>query len=220
MAHDDFEIAIEQRLRGALDSAGTAALEEHLLGCPACRDYETRARAEQKGLQVMFANETMSVDWKLIDERVQRLRARIRRARYVEPVMFALFLVLMAVVKQWAHPEPLGIRVIPFATLIPLGAFIFALLARKNVRAQEAREAQLGAIGFYRETIARSVRVTRRGTWLAPLMVLAAFFLNRVVPDREIHLMTMLMLPYFLILAAYLRWVKLPRLLREQAELG
>ena len=51
MAHDDFEIAIEQRLRGALDSAGTAALEEHLLGCPAFRDYETRARAEQKAYE-------------------------------------------------------------------------------------------------------------------------------------------------------------------------
>jgi hypothetical protein len=221
MAHDDFEIAIEQRLHGALEGSATEALDRHLAACELCRDYESRAQAEEKGLKTMFMQLTNAMDWNSVEARTKQALARAQRTRYLWPTVAIAFLAVQALIKQWTHPVSLAGRFSVFALFALPVAVVLWMLGRDHGRAQEANLAHSGALAFYRETLDRSIRQAEQSRWLLPLIAVAIAVLCSVLPrDPETTVLATVAAPLALGRALWIHFVRLPRLRRERGELG
>src|SRR5512136_843647 len=60
---EEFQVAIEMRLHGALGEAGRAPLEEHLARCERCRAYEAAARGTEAVMAEEASEAVARVDW-------------------------------------------------------------------------------------------------------------------------------------------------------------
>jgi predicted anti-sigma-YlaC factor YlaD len=222
MTHDAFEIAIEQRLHGALDaeSEEARALDHHLAECAACRDYEAGARANEGGIQKMLTQEASHIPWSVFEERAQRTLQGARRGLYILPLVGTALVLAQLAAKYWAHGGLHHHQVLAFAVLVPLSALCWWGLAKFGVRRTEADFASKGALTFYRDSVAYRIRVAKILVWAWPFELAAFYLLSRYAEDRELSFVV----PCFALMAtfnaAWSYFVSLPRLKREQQELA
>jgi hypothetical protein len=236
MDHDEFEIAIEQRLRGALDADHIVALDRHLVDCEACRSYEARARAERAALADLFASRASATNWTRFEARAKR---EIRRQQYIWPAFMAAIAAQSLVVGIWGDHRHIAYHLLFFAILAPLYALAGSSLGRYFARKAEAtvaRElARVGALALYKKGLDSKISLTRRLPWISWVVLVcwvALLFLLGVwsfhggplqghfeyYSDRSLVVDTMILA---LITFASTIWsiVQLPRLLRARGEM-
>jgi hypothetical protein len=218
MACDEFEIAIEMRLRGALEDA--AQLDRHLAGCGACRSYEALAKRTETTMTAVTSHGLDRIDWHALDGRIRRLGRYYRLAIWRSIV--GLVVVLPLLVFFTMPPE---IRAFGWVFGAGLGALIVGgttLKRRRWIReAEAAARTNEDQLAFWRRDVDRRIRVSRLAALqvaCAPLFVLALWPLRDAV--RPAFLLTV----GVAVFAAgqglwWLLW-KAPRLRRERAELG
>ena len=68
---EDFQVAIEMRLHGALGDAGRAPLEEHLATCERCRAYEAAARGAEAIMEAQARDAVSRVDWEKVERGIR-----------------------------------------------------------------------------------------------------------------------------------------------------
>jgi hypothetical protein len=219
MMHDQFELAIEQQLHGALGASEAEALADHLATCAACRDYGTHARGSNADLAHALAP-TAALDWTAVSARAHRLARRVRRVRYVSPAVMVAVVTTEIMVKEIARGWTTPIRIL-IAELVVFAVIFGGIawrLARKTVHKQEAELARDGAIAFYRAWTARKIRSATRLRWLQPMLAAWLLVIAYTTRDPEIVLLTAIYVP--LGVASAIWWaLRLPQLRRESAEL-
>src|SRR5687768_3614980 len=70
---EDFEILIEMRQHGALDDAGAARLEAHLVSCAPCGAFAEIAKSTEAAMQASAKGLTGGMDWERSRERVRQM---------------------------------------------------------------------------------------------------------------------------------------------------
>lgn len=164
------ELALEQRLGGALPFDGAASLDEHLAGCAACRAYAEVAARSSAALAAAGAEAVAGADW-------DRIEASLRRQRHSAVRRVALDLLTSAVV------VPLGLYgLVPperrAAVLAPLlAAAAASALWRAAYHGWLARRAAaldgLELVAFHRAELRADLRRSACGRWLAAAAVIA-----------------------------------------------
>jgi len=99
---DEFELLIEQRIRGVLGAADAARLDEHLAGCASCRDYLATATETAGGLADAAAAAGAAADWEALEQGVRAMVASYRRS---VPRMAVALLLIVPVIWFAAGPE-------------------------------------------------------------------------------------------------------------------
>jgi hypothetical protein len=96
--HDDFEVAIERELHGALDEAEATRLAAHLAGCASCQDYRRTAMEMEKNMDAIADEFEKGVQWgqlkATVDDRIGDLRTRLRIAPFIIIGMLSLIVFL------------------------------------------------------------------------------------------------------------------------------
>ncbi len=219
MAHDDFEIAIEQRLCGALDAAGAQRLDEHLSGCPECRAYEARARQEDGGRKAMFGQEVSAVDLERIGHRAQKIVVRGRRLQWIMPLSYLLFMGGMAVVLLVvSHNRDAALFC---AGMGVVGALLWGYLTRRAQRRHLTVLATQGPLALQRAELDRKIRYQRIAALsyvgvVFPITLTSFLLWDKRPLERVGGVVVMLSALLF----GLLTWLRdLPRLRRERDEL-
>ena len=214
---EEFEIAIERRLHGALEEPAGRALGAHLSHCESCRAFEGMARRTE-GAMTATANEALQgIDWSKVEAGI-RLRRRDLRSGLLAAVITSAALVALL---SWGIPPPAGRAAYALSLAWKLGAICATYLILASVSAWRlARTTARGELlELHRRMLRLRVRTVSLLRWVVfalPLISLRHFF----VPQPPKRLAVYLTLSAFLVLfALYAQFVALPRARREQAEL-
>jgi len=206
----DFEIAIEMRLHGALERASEEPLRAHLAGCASCRAFETLATNTEATMTTAAAHELATMDW---DRFFSRLVKRgWSPALLVTPLMFALLFFIVGDVASspWARAGIAAGGTLLYAFPLAYGA---AWLATK-FRVRQSRSGDL--VATYRAQLEREARQARGTTW-----ALSIVFSSVLIYDLLHSILTSVFLTLVMIAtAAYDNRVRLPRVRRELEALG
>lgn len=179
MSCNDFEVAIEQHLHGALAREAAAALDEHVAGCPGCASYRAAASASQQALVEVSRSVTSEVDWQATTARFQgTLRARRRRM-----VLGLVVLLVIAPFMMWTSVPQDGDRLTSLVGSLLTGGAVLAAAAVHTARASRrlARLLESGrgedVLELQRAYLRGRVRTLRwtRVLALPPLVGLLAF---------------------------------------------
>ena len=221
MAHEDFETAIERQLQGALDATETATLRQHLDGCASCRDYEAAARNQNERMENMFrqTTTTTTMDVKAIGERAQAMLRAQRRGLWLVPLAAVFVPTVLTASEMVTNPAHWPLRLLSLALFATFGAVVLVYAQRVELRKSEWRLATQGGLQFYRDRLDQQIRVQRTARWapiLMPLFILTAWQ-QQTLDAKIMCTLTAVLLP---VLALHSYFVRLPRLLRERAELG
>lgn len=224
-ACSDFEIAIEQRLHGALPPDAGAALDEHLAGCAGCAAYLASAASSQRALVEVSRAAAGNADWQAATTRFQgTLRGRRRRM-----VFGVVVLLVMAPFMAWVSvPNPddrmrslVGSFLAGGAVLVA-AALRTALASRRLARLLESGRGE-DVLELQRAYLRGRVTTMRwtRVLALPPLALLVAF---ATVPSlaQGAHGWVGFAVAAAIVCAGWLRLQlrDLPRSLRELEELG
>jgi hypothetical protein len=68
---EQFEIAVERRIHGALPEPDRAPLDLHLAGCQACQTYEAAARESQADLGAEARGAIAGLDWGRVEREIR-----------------------------------------------------------------------------------------------------------------------------------------------------
>jgi len=215
---DEFEIAIERWIHGALAPPERPALEAHLAGCERCRAYEAAAREAEAALRAEASAAVADVDWARLDgarragvpPAVRTLGAAVIAAGWVAGVV-------------WLSTTP-GLRADRMVRALPtvcILVVLVALVAGYSARRLVARVDQGEALEAYRHVVLADLTWARRMQWATAALL--AFFLYKALtgsagPFDPAVYYGGLGLP----LAAawlHLRRVKVPRAEREARDL-
>src|SRR4051812_40102812 len=106
MSHEDFEVAIEKRLHGALTPEEAEPLAQHLAGCEACRRFEALTQTTEATMSTMTTQLDQTLPWEAIRRRVMAAR----RSSLNRGVLYALLAtaLMVAVGADWnlgSHPR-------------------------------------------------------------------------------------------------------------------
>ena len=216
---EEFEVAIEKRLHGALGKPEQAALEEHLAGCPGCRAYQAAAREAEAGMSQRAKAAGAEVDW-------ARVERGIRGGLYASVRMLGGAVVIAAYMAGlvWVSTAPALretrlLRTLPaMGIMVVLVAFVAAYSARRLVALVDHEE----MLETYRSLVFANVQWARRMQWATAAIV--AFLLYKALTGTAATFdATVYYGGLALPMAAawtYLRRVKLPRAEREARDLG
>ncbi len=216
---DDFEIAIEMRLHGALGEAGRAPLQEHLAVCERCRAYEAHARRSEATMATEASEAAAQVDWERVERGIRGgVHATLRML--TAAVVTAAWMAGMV----WLSTPPAFradrmVRVLPaMVVMLVLVAFVSAYSGRRLVALVDRGE----MLDTWRHMVAANLAWARRMQWAVAAIVV--FLLYKALTGRPA---TFDAAVYYGGLAVpmagawlYLRRVKLPRAEREARELG
>jgi hypothetical protein len=216
---EQFEVAIEKRLHGALGEPEQAALEEHLAGCADCRAYQAAARGAEAGMSLRAKAAGAEVDWAKVERGIRGgLQATLRML--VGAVLVAAYMAgLVWVSTTPALRETRLLRTLPaMGILVVLVAFVAAYSARRLVALVDHEE----MLETYRGLVFANVQWARRMQWATAAIV--AFLLYKALTGTAATFdATVYYGGLALPMAAawtYLRRVKLPRAEREARDLG
>lgn len=216
---EDFQIAIEMRLHGALGDAGRAPLEEHLAACERCRAYEAAARGAEANMGAQARDAVAEVDW-------GRVERGIRGGVYASVRMLAAAVGAAAwmggMVWLSTPPELRAGRLQRTAPALVLVVVLVAFVAAYSGRRLLALADRGEMFETWRHMVVANLQWARRMQWAVAAIV--AFLLYKALTgtartfDPAVYYGG-LAIP----LAAvwlYLRRVKLPRAEREARDLG
>jgi predicted anti-sigma-YlaC factor YlaD len=216
---EEFEIAIERRLHGALGDPERAQLEEHLAHCERCRAYEVAAREAEARMGAQARQALSEVDWGRVERGIRGgVYASVRML--AGAVLASAYLAGMVWLSTPAElrPERLA-RTLPAMGLVVV---LLALVGGYSARRLSALADRDEMLETYRHIVAANLGWARRMQWATAAIV--AFLLYKALTGRA---STFDPAVYYgglaLPLAAswlYLRRVKLPRAEREARDLG
>jgi hypothetical protein len=165
---DQFEIAIEQRLHGALGPAEGAALAEHLSTCERCRAFEATARRTEAIMRGSADEAARSVDFEAVRAVVERWRRRTRLAGFALLLPFTAALAGLVMAVRRGRPEEEVLLLGGVVAGVAAVAAVTALVqARRAARASRLEE----VVPLLRRQLARRVRVVRLALLVLPLQV-------------------------------------------------
>lgn len=220
---DDFELAIEMRLHGALPPEESAALDAHLSTCERCREFQRRATETQRALTGSAGALAAAVDPGRVWAGVERM-AREDRARIGRVALFQGVLVL-------ATGFALGNYLVAAASILPVSAVVLTLLVLRS-RAQARELALVGrsredVLALYRRILERRIARLSRVVRVLPVIGVMELTLTRPGAPWPKSLnhegMTVFAVVLSLFLFGqtfYLARKVLPALRREREELG
>jgi hypothetical protein len=216
---EDFEIAIEKRLHGALGDAERAPLQEHLAICQRCRAYEGAARGAEAEMRVRATAAAAGVDWASVERGIRggvHASVRMLGAAVVTTAWMAGMVWLSTTPALRAERL---LRTLPaMGLMVVLVAFVAAYSARRLVALADREE----MLETYRALVLANVQWARRMQWATAAIV--AFLLYKAFTgtaasfDPAVYYGG-LALPMAAVWL-YLRRVKLPRAEREARDLG
>ena len=217
---EDFQIAIEKRLHGALGDAGRATLEEHLATCERCRAYEAAARGAEAMLDAQARDAVSRADWEKVDRGIRGGVAASVRMLATAVVVTAW----MAGMVWLSTPAPMRgdrlLRTLPsMGLMLVLVAFVSAYSARRLTALVDRAE----MMETWRHMVFANLQWARRMQWATAAIV--AFLLYKALFGRAGGTFdgTVFYGGLAIPMAAawfYLRRVKLPRVEREARDLG
>ena len=216
---EDFQVAIEMRLHGALGDAGRATLEEHLATCERCRAYEAAARGAEAILEAQARDAVSRADWEKVERGIRGGVAASVRMLATAVVVTAW----MAGMVWLSTPAPVRgdrlLRTLPsMGLMLVLVAFVSAYSARRLTALVDRAE----MMETWRHMVFANLQWARRMQWATAAIV--AFLLYKALTgtaatfDPAVYyggLAIPLAAAWF-----YLRRVKLPRVEREARDLG
>lgn len=225
---EGFEIAIEMRLHGAADAEASRRLDAHLATCAACGAFESEARQVEESMKGDTENLDLNVDW-------NRLRSRVRRIKnenwYLPAGLFISLLTFVGALSVVRRTPGAWGAVAPLAGLLLAGFLVglFVSLRRAGARLREARKAEEtpdGLLAYGRKELDERIRGLSIG-WLimplgaAPLLGLTAWNAHRAGFSGPVLVLSDWLLPFLFVgLGLHSRFVELPKLKRERAELA
>jgi hypothetical protein len=220
MACDEYEIAIEMRLRGELGAPGAADLDRHLEGCAACRSYEALAKRTETTMTAAALNGLDRIDWQALEGRIRRLGREYQLAIWRS--MLGLVVVLPLIVLFTMPPD---VRPMGWVFGAVLGVLIVGSTTLKRRRwireAATAARAKEDLLVFWRKDLDRRIRVSRLAALeivAGPLFLLPVWPLRQALPPA--FLLTVAVAAFFVGQGLWWLLWKGPRLRRERAELG
>lgn len=210
-----FEIAIEQELRGGLDEAARAALEDHLAQCEACRAWQARARGMERAMGTAASGALQQVDWARVEDGMRRSVRRRLIAAGFWGVLGALFVPLYLWNLAQGSPAKDSLPV----SLVG-GGLVAAFAAWALLRARrDARLASEELLAAWRRQVTAGIRTLR----VARVFLAGVGVWNLVLAfgfaDARLRTAALMAGGLALFVAGWAHLVKLPSLLREQAEL-
>jgi len=161
---DDFEIAIEMRLHGALGGAAAAGLDAHLVTCARCRAFAAAARGTEAAMRDAASEAAKGVDWGAVEAQV----ARWRRRGWVSAGPAAVTLLVWGAMTWKLHAR--GDPDVWVPVLAALATVLALALAWRKRRADAARMARGG--DELLALLRRDLAARRRA--LVPLLLLLA----------------------------------------------
>jgi hypothetical protein len=218
MTCDDFQIAFERELHGALGEPDRARLMVHLSTCGACRTYQAAARAMEGTMSKSVSQALLQVDWSRVEKGIQR-RLLDSLAAVVAAVLGAAFMAGLT----WFTATPafraekmlrvgaaLAVTVVLIALVMGYAGWALARLNRgEELLAQHRRGLRL-RVAFSRAMPWVTAALAGLFAWRA-----ATGDSSRVSDPVFYGVLAALMVG----LGLYTRLVKLPRALRERTEL-
>lgn len=217
---EEFQIAIEMRLHGALGDAGRAPLDEHLATCERCRAYEAAARGAEAIMEAQARDAVAEVDWGRVERGIRGGVAAAVRMLATAVVVTAW----MAGMVWLSTPAPLRgerlLRTLPsMGLMLVLVAFVSAYSARRLTALADRGE----MLETWRHMVVANLQWARRMQWATAAIV--AFLLYKALYGRPGGTFdaTIFYGGLAIPMAAawlYLRRVKLPRAEREARDLG
>lgn len=216
---EEFQVAIEMRLHGALGDAGRGPLDEHLARCERCRAYEAAARGSESAMVEQAREASAQVDW----ERVER---GIRGGVLASVRMLAAAVVVVAWMAGmvWLSTPPALradrlLRTLPsMLLLLVLVAFVAAYSGRRLTALADRGQ----MLETWRHMVVANLVWARR--MQLALAGVVAFLLYKALAGRAVTYDPTIYFGGLAIPVAavwlYLRRVKLPRAEREARDLG
>jgi hypothetical protein len=216
---EEFEIAIEKRLHGALGDPERLPLEEHLARCERCRAYEAAARRTEAGMGTEARAAVEQVDWARVERGIRGgVQSSLRML--VGAVLAAAW--LAGVVWLSTAAALRAERMLRMLPAMGIVVVLVALVAGYSSRRLLALVDQGEMLETYRQMVTANLAWARRMQWA--IAALVAFFLYKALTGKAGSYDPAV---YYgglgLPLAAawlYLRRVKVPRAEREARDLG
>jgi hypothetical protein len=216
---EEFEIAIERRLHGALGDPERAPLDAHLAHCSRCRTYEAAARGAEAGMGARAREAVEGVDWEQVERGIRGgVQASVRML--AGAVIAAAW--MAGVVWLSTPPELRAGRMLRALPAMGIMLVLVALVAGYSARRLVAMVDRGEMLETHRHMVAANLAWARRMQWATAGLV--AFFLYKALTGQGT---TFDPAVYYgglgLPLAAawlYLRRVKVPRAEREARDLG
>jgi Putative zinc-finger len=212
---DDFEVAIEQRLHGALESDPAVRLAQHLSSCDACRAFEAQSRELEQTMRTHAANAIRDVDWNVLARNLERWKKQMLAGAWKGLVAVIVAVPLLALV--------FGQRYIATSLVAGLGVVVWGWLrTRRSIAAAREVEHEPGSLlALLRAQLDRLIRIEKQNALVLPFFTLVPIYgllqAGELTPWRIAGAAMLVLL--FVALALRSRFVLLPRLLRERAEL-
>jgi hypothetical protein len=216
---DDFEIAIEKEMHGALGEAERPGLDAHLAGCERCRAYGAAARGAEASMARAAGAAAAEVDWDGVERAIRG--GVLAWVRILASVAFLAAWVAGMVWLSTPAPFRAGrlLRTMPsMAMLAVLVAFVAAYSGRRLTALADRGE----MLDTWRHLVWADLAWARRMQWATAAVV--AFLLYRALHGSATTydpavFFGGLALPVAAVWFR-LRGVKLPRAEREARDLG
>lgn len=164
-----FEIAIDQRLRGALARDEASKLETHCATCEACRAYEASARGMQLGLHSLAGEARQAVSWDRIERGIRTsLRDRMRK------LAFGIVIGVVAVaLATWGFAPPGEAPLFALEVGVLVGAIVAlrVLFVVREVRAVSRLARGDELLARHHAMLEKQIRGIRQYRWLALVVI-------------------------------------------------
>lgn len=211
---DDYQVAVEQQLHGALDGAGAGMLAVHLSSCAGCRAFETGAKELEEAMRMHAMRMSGEVDWDRLGRSVERWRRRLRAGLW--QALATLVVVVPLVALAFGSLTNPG-AIIGGGTVVLWG---WLATRRRLSEAQQAARSREQLLVFLRAQLDQQIRIEKQNAVALPIIALLPLvgLLTGVITAWSVFgtAMTMALLAA---LAVRSRFNLLPRLERERAEL-
>ncbi|HKE14164.1 MAG TPA: zf-HC2 domain-containing protein [Kofleriaceae bacterium] len=212
---DDFEVAIEQRLHGGLDGDPAERLAQHLSSCPACRAFEARSEELEQAMRMHAAVAIGDVDWNRLGRNLERWRKQMLAGAWKGLAAVIVAAPLLGLV--------FGRGAIATGVIAGLAVVAWGrIVARRSIAgAREVEHAPGSLLVLLRTQLDRLIEIEKQNALVLPFLALipigGLLAAGELTPWRIAGAAALMLL-----LAAFAlrsRFVVLPRLLRERAEL-
>jgi hypothetical protein len=211
----DFEVAIEQRLHGALDSDPAVRLAQHLSSCDGCRAFEAQSRELERAMRTHAVNAISDVDWNRLGWNLKRWKKQMLAGAWNGLAMVIIAAPLLGLVFGHAY--------IATSVIAGLAVAVWGrIVVRRSIAEARAVEHLPGPLlVMLRTQLDKLIKIEKQNALVLPFLTLIPIYgllaAGELTPWRIAGTAVLMLLVAALALRS--RFVVLPRLLRERAEL-